>query len=264
MQKTDPLELYIDLRVRLLAGDYPAGHLLLATDVAAASRVTKPAALGVLNALTTDGYLQKQGKWFSPVIWTSSMISECAERLDILIGLSGRQTAENALHKISEIPSLVDYQDPFLAVSERHYLAFMEATRLFFRAGERRGLAEVVFRLVPQAFYRTVWNHGLTLETLPGKLCESLPLQDAAQSGAMDRVAELLRTMWLSPVKDSKSARMTEADAVWRSQELASRNCVRESDVRGRLLSLSHPAYASSLPVATGAGNEPCLVVLTD
>ena len=203
MHKPEPLELYIDLRARLLAGEFPKGHLLLGPDIAASSGVTKSATLGVLNALSTDGYLQKYGKWFSPLTWTRSMMSECAERLEIFLDISFNQTTESDPDRDSKVLALARTLERLSADDERHFLALMDATRLLFRAGERRGLAEVVFRLIPQAFYRRVWNDSIVVRTVLEKLSNPPSLGVITQPGEPSSLAEVVRTLWLSSIEGS-------------------------------------------------------------
>lgn len=253
MAKPSPLNVYLALRVRLLARDPKLAERMFAQDIADEYGVSKSVVLGVLNALVTDGYLHKHKKSFSSASWTLDMLMEGTDRLEVFIDLSIDRdlTGSCALR-----PRAVSMLDAALAVGiddERFYIAMMELVGFVLRSGDDHGFSTAAFRLVPQAYYRWVWNLLVSPkvegegEGAIGNLKRAIRTIDLLSGDGVS--AEFLEGLW-SSLKNALKA-VAEANPMLECpiEDLAIRNAIREHDVRARMLTLSHPSYPLYLPL---------------
>lgn len=249
MSKPDPLQLYLDLRRQLLGQAFDADGRFSAQDVADATGYSKAATLGVLNALTTDGYLQKHPKTFSQVRWTPRMLDECAARLSVFVGISASRVAGEGGRRLQKTRELIGYLDQFHHTDERYFVGLMEGFSVLLRSGDRKALSEIAHRVIPQSFYRLVWNLLGPSGTEPFVGPAIATFYDRAAAGDRNGCEEALRGLWsglgsgLEAVASANPRLQLDADF------LAGANNLREHDVRGRTLTLTHPAFPSYLPI---------------
>lgn len=67
MPQVAQLALFLDLRRRILSHELVPGERLVTKTFFEATSLTKPATMGVLNALSTSGYLNRHYHSFSVV-----------------------------------------------------------------------------------------------------------------------------------------------------------------------------------------------------
>ncbi|WP_243995484.1 hypothetical protein [Novosphingobium album (ex Hu et al. 2023)] len=249
MMPTDkPLNFYLDLRRRLLAGEFAAEKRLVTKQFSAESGLSNSAILGVLNALATDGYLRKQHKSFSPVLWTPCMIEAGVDRLEIFVEICCTRLLRESGHRLAKFVQLAGEMNAWAFSDERYYLKSMECLAVLFGAGERRTIGEVANRLLPQAFFRILWN----LLADAGGLLWLRELRSASgfclPDGRLDLIA-----IWLSVRASITEVLLGGEEIILDRSRIADHNRVREADLRARTLPLVHLAHPIMLPlVETG------------
>ena len=253
--------LYLDVRRGILSHKFAPGERIVTKTFSDGTGLTNSATVGVLNALATDGYLTKHQRSYTVATWSLENVLECTDRLEVFVETcAARVIIEKGprLETMQHITAELMDTDP---LDETFYLLAMEWFRELFGAGDRQMVASVAHRLIPQAYHRIVWLL-LTAAPNPGKIVRkivaaNLEWLEGGLRGFRKRqvgIFEELRRAYLASVSADPAFRFDE-------DQLAGRMEVREPDVRGRLLALSHPFYPLLLPADRSPGAVTAITV---
>ncbi|MGE4404346.1 hypothetical protein [Pseudomonas sp.] len=254
------LNLFLDLRRRILAQEFGVGERLTATPFLGAG-LTRSATLGVLNALATGGYLDKHHNWYTRTVWTRDSLLECTDRLEVLVEICATRVLHEQGPRLQQLHSAAVQMAEADPIDEAYFLRSMRWLALLFEAGDRRAIGEVAYKLIPQAFYRILWNlvtstPGLrkVLRTISRNNVEALEGSVAILRQSQTKVYTDLRRAIEVGLRANPSLKFELSD-------LQARNQVREADIRGRTLDLTHPAYPLYLGIDRTPGPALSLVV---
>lgn len=249
------LALYLDLRRGILSNKYAPGERLVTKAHSDATGLTNSATMGVLNALATDGYLKKHQRSYSVAAWSLENVLECTDRLEVFVETcAARVLIEKGprLESMQRISAELMDTDP---LDETFFLLAMDWFRELFGAGDRPTVASVAHRLIPQAYHRIVWLI-LTAAPNPRKSVRKLV---AANLEWLEGGLRGLRKRQVGIFDELREAYSSSASAGlplrFDEKELAGRLEIREPDIRGRFLALSHPYYPLFLPADRSVGS---------
>ncbi|WP_158250591.1 hypothetical protein [Novosphingobium sp. HII-3] len=205
--------------------------------------LSRPATIGVLNALASDGYLNRHQKSYTRAIWTAENILECADRLEVFVQISTtRVVAEKGprLIGLQRLAGVLVDTDP---KEEAFYLRSMEWMSILFRAGERRTIAEVVYKLIPQAFYRHLFNLMVGRSALRTMIAKVARFNRDSLNGDIAHAHQNQAEVY-SNLRRAIDIALSQNPAMKFDLEALSHcNNVREPDIRDRTLAMSHPYY---------------------
>jgi hypothetical protein len=263
MPQVAQLKFFLDLRRRILAHEFQPGERLTATTFLDVG-LTRPATLGVLNALATGGYLVKHHNFYTRAVWTADSLMECTDRFEVFVEICATRVIHEQgprLQRLHQLALQMAETDP---ADEAFFLQSFAWVGLLFDAGERRVIAEVAYKLIPQAYYRILWNLVISkpallkvVRAIARHNVEALEGDVAQLRKSQTNVYENLRRAIDIGLRSNRSLRFDP-------DEFAGRNAVRESDVRGRTLAMTHPSYPQFLGVERKPASVPPLVVQTD
>jgi hypothetical protein len=147
---------------------------------------------------------------------------------------------------------------------EAYFLQAIDWLALLFEAGDRRAIGEVAYKLIPQAFFRILWNLIIAKPALR-KIVRAISRHNVE---ALDGDVSDLRDGQSSVFANVRRAIEVglHANPLLRFDmaSLREHNRVREADVRGRTLALTHPAYHLFLAVDRQPALAMSLVVQQD
>ncbi|MBT0671794.1 hypothetical protein HT136_25845 [Novosphingobium profundi] len=246
------LELYLAFRCRLLTGDFMADEGTGSRAFAEEAGLPYQASVGLLNGLSSDGYLERRGHSYFPVLWDQNRLSDCFDRLGVLVGICARRIVADDV-RMKRFREVVSASIELKIDDENLFLKYIEGISLLFSAGSRSNLSEVVGRIVPPAFFRVCWN------TVAGKrICTRLRrlvndwCEMETEKHIADVEASIIKT-WLdlrAQVLDKVSKPDENCHAINRTESL---NRVRERDFRGRAVNMSLPAFPILIPFLTAS-----------
>jgi DNA-binding GntR family transcriptional regulator len=242
MPQVAQLTLYLDLRCRILAHEFEPGERLTASTFSDVG-LTRHATLGVLHALATGGYLNKHHNYYTRTVWTADSLLECTDRLGVFVEIcAARVVSERGvrLQRLQDLAVLMAAADP---ADEAYFLHAIDWVSLLLEAGERRAISEVAYKLIPQAYYRILWN----LVTSNSSLRSVVQAISRHNVEALGGDVSLLRDRQTGVYANLRRAiaigLRANPSLRFDRDDLAARNLVREADVRGRTLALTHPPY---------------------
>jgi len=254
MPQVAQLNFYLDLRRRLLAHEFSADERLVTKTFTDATGLTHSATIGVLNALSTDGYLVKHKRSYTPAVWCSDSMLECTDRLEIFVEICAARVIRERgarLKKLQQLACVMASTDP---ADEAFLLSALEWVGALFGAGGRRTIAEVAHKLIPQAYYRLLWllliSHP-SLRKVVGKVAaQNVKALEGDLPGVREgqvKIFENVRRALELGLSSNPSLRFDRGQLLGRSE-------AREPDVRGRVLAMSHPVYPLFLPADRSSG----------
>jgi DNA-binding GntR family transcriptional regulator len=236
MPQVAQLEFYLDLRRRLLAHEFGSDERLLTKAFTEASGLTQSATIGVLNALSTDGYLLKHKRSYTPAVWSSDSMLECTDRLEVFVEICAARVIRERgvrLQKLHQLACVMASTEP---EDEAFFLRSLEWVAALFEAGERRTISEVAHKLIPQAYYRVLWlllTSSSSLRNVVRKLAaKNVKTLEGDLTGARAIQAGIFENVRRALELGMSSNPSLSFDRV----QLDGRVEVREADVRGRLL----------------------------
>lgn len=248
MPQKAQLDLYLELRRGLLARAFPMAPLPSSRLLAKEKGLSTGAAVGVLNALLTDGYLERQSSYYSPRQWTPEGIVECTYRLEIFSEICASRLANEEGERLSWLRKMDKGMSNLDVDSEAFYLALMNYLVVLLGAGDRRAIGEVAHRLLPQAYFRIVWNLLLDADQKFMVIDEGRSFVTLMESGDADAAKRSLAGVWEEMRSRIKAGLADNPDLVFTREDVIRRNTVREPDIRGRVLPLAYPAFPPYLP----------------
>lgn len=260
MPQIAQLNFYLDLRRRLLAHEFEPGERLTATTFADA-RLSRHATLGVLHALATGGYLNKHHNYYTRAIWTADSLLECTDRLEVFVEICATRVIHEQGPRLQQLRGLASQMADTNPADEAFFLHAITWMSVLLEAGERRAIAEVAYKLIPQAYYRILWNLLISNQRLQS-VVRTIARQNVA---ALEGDVSQLRDRQTAVYEDLRRAidiGLRANPSLWFNPKVfASRNGVREADVRGRTLALTHPPYPQFLGIDRKPASALALVV---
>lgn len=248
MPQKAQLDLYLKLRTRLLARDIPTGPLPSSRLLAEENGLSAGAAVGVLNALLTDGYLERQGRHFNPRRWTPEGIIECTYRLEIFSEICASRLANEEGERHSWLRKMDKRITRLDVRSEAFYMAMMSYLVVLLGAGDRPAIGDVAHRLLPQAYFRIAWNLLLDADHKFMFIEEGRSFVSLMESGDAEAAKKSLVGLWERTRARIKGALAGNPILFFRMEDIVRRNTMREPDIRGRVLPLSYPGFPPYLP----------------
>lgn len=254
MPQVAQLEFFLDLRRRLLAHEFGADERLVVKAFTDATGLTQSATVGVLNALSTDGYLLKHKRSYTPAIWSPDIMFECTDRLEVFVEICAARVMRERGVRLRKLQQLACVMAKTKPDEEAFFVRTLEWLAALLEAGERRTISEVVHKLIPQAYYRVLWlllTSSSSLRNVVRKVAaQNVEALEGDLAGVRESqveiVANVRRALELG-ISSNPSLRFDRA-------QLDGRVEVREADVRGRLLAMSHPFYPLFLPADRSRG----------
>lgn len=252
MPQVAQLRFYLDLRCRILAHEFEPGERLTATTFADVG-LTRHATLGVLHALATGGYLNKHHNYYTRVVWTADSLLECTERLEVFVEICATRVIHEQGARLEKLRTLAVQMATTDPADEAYFLQSMNWLSLLFEAGDRRAIAEVAYKLIPQAYYRVLWN--LIIER-PGlrKIVNAISHHNVeALEGGVANLRDSQSNVYAQLRRAIEIGLRANPLMQFDIPSLRAHNRVREPDVRGRTLALTHPPY----PLFLGIDRQP-------
>jgi DNA-binding GntR family transcriptional regulator len=248
MPQVAQLNFYLDLRRRLLAHEFSADERLVTKTFTDATGLTHSATIGVLNALSTDGYLNKHKRSYTAAMWSADSLFECTDRLEVFVEIcAARVIVEQGprlktLHRLAGVMANTDPED------EAFFLRCLEWLAALFEAGERRTISEVAHKLIPQAYYRVLWLLLTSSSSLRNVVRKVAAHNLKAMKGDLAGVRERQVTIFANVRRALELGISSNPSLRFDRKQLDGRVEIREADVRGRILAMSHPVYPLFLP----------------
>jgi DNA-binding GntR family transcriptional regulator len=261
MPQVAQLQFYLDLRRRLLAHEFDPDERLVVKTFMDATGLTQSATVGVLNALSTDGYLLKHKRSYTAALWSSDSMFECTDRLEVFVEICAARVIRERGVRLETLHRLACVMANTNPNEEAFLLRSLEWVAALFEAGERRTISEVAHKLIPQAYYRITWlllTSSSSLRNVVRKVsAQNVKALEGDLAGVRDSQVEIFasvrRALELG-ISANPSLRFDRA-------LLDGRVDVREADVRGRLLAMSHPFYPLVLPADRSRGTASALTI---
>lgn len=261
MPQAAQLSFYLDLRRRLLAHEFSADERLVTKTFTDATGLTHSATIGVLNALSTDGYLNKHKRSYTPAVWCSDNMLECTDRLEVFVEICAARVIIEQGPRLKKLHRLAGVMASTGPEDEAFFLKAIEWLAALFEAGERRTISEVAHKLIPQAYYRVLWllvTSSSSLRNVVRKVAaQNVKALEGDLPGIRDSQAMIFQNVRRAleiGISSNPSLRFDRA-------QLDGRVEIREADVRGRVLAMSHPVYPLFLPADRSPGNAVPLTV---
>lgn len=255
MPKVAQLDVYLDLRMRLLAHEIPTSERIVAKTISEATGLTQSATIGVLNALSTDGYLNKHKRSYTPAMWSLDNLLECTDRLEIFVEICAARVIIEQGPRLAKLHQLAGVMASTSPQEEAFFLRSLEWVAALFEAGERRTIAEVAHKLMPQAYYRILWLLLTSTSSLRNMISKVAAQNVKALEGDLAYVRESQVSIFGNLRRALEICASSNATCRFGREQLQGILEVREADVRGRLLAMSHPVYPLFLPADRTPGS---------
>lgn len=248
MPQVAQLNLFLDLRCRILAHEFGPAEKLTATTFSDVG-LTRAATLGVLNSLATGGYLDKHHNFYTRSVWTADSLLECTNRLEVFVEICATRVIHEQgprLHRLRGLAVRMAETDP---ADEAYFLQAIDWLALLFEAGDRRAIGEVAYKLIPQAFLRILWNLIIAKPALRRIVSAISRHNVEALDGGVSDLRDSQSNVFANLRRAIEAGLHANPLLQFDMAALREHNSVREADVRGRTLALTHPAYNLFLAV---------------
>lgn len=248
------LELYLALRSRLLSRDFHTEEGIGTRAFASEVGLSHKAAIGLLNGLSSDGYLERRWRSYFPIDWNRERLTDCFGRLAVLVGICARRIADDEA-RLKRLREIIRTARGLRLDDENLFLKFLEALSVLFNSGHRSSLAEVANRIIPPAFFRICWTvfagRAICAEFLGLVSNWSSMETEASAAEAKMLIVEVWRDLRAEVFAASESG-----DDLFGLARVERLNQLREMDFRERAVSMSLPAFPILIPFLT-ASSEP-------
>jgi len=252
MPQVAQLHFFLDLRQRILAHEFEPGERLTATTFSDVG-LTRQATLGVLGALATGGYLTKHHNYYTRAVWTADSLLECTDRLEVFVEICATRVVHEQGPRLQRLHQLAVQMAETDPADEAFFLHSTAWVGLLFDAGERRAIAEVAYKLIPQAYYRILWNLLISTPALLDVVRAISRHNVEALEGDVPQLRESQTNVYENLRRAIDIGLRANPLLRFDPNEFAARNLIRESDIRGRTLALTHPPY----PLFLGINRKP-------
>ncbi len=260
MPQVAPLEFFLDLRRRLLAHEFGPGERLTATSFSDAG-LTRHAASGVLHALATGGYLNKHHNYYTRAVWTAESLLECTDRLEVFVEICATRVLHEQGARLQQLHRLAVQMAETDPLEEAFFLHSITWISLLFEAGDRRAIGEVAYKLIPQAYYRILWNLVISTPALLGIVRTMARQNVTALEGDVSQLRDGQINVYENLRRSIAIGLRANPTLRFDPEAFGARNLVREADIRGRTLALTHPFYPLFLGVDRKSASAVQLVV---
>ena len=184
---------FVDLRERILFGEFPAGSPLFAEDIVSHLGVSMNMARQLLLSLGGAGYLTRRGRSYVVSTFTKEQVEEWRLALCAFVEIGAVRLALEGGGRLREAEQFLNASVRRVDVNHEDFFIGAMALTTMVLGGPRSTLAQLVEQFIPQAFFRLLWLSDAYADRT-GFLVEAgdrfLP---AARSGNLEAVREACR-----------------------------------------------------------------------
>jgi DNA-binding GntR family transcriptional regulator len=148
---------YIELRERILFGEFPAGTSMTFDDIAAHTGVSASMARQLLIALAVGGYITRSGRGSVVSTFTKEQVEEWRLALGAIVEIGALRLALVGGPKLEAAAAFLDQHVRDVSVDEEAFFVGSVAYTTVILGGNRSTLSQLVEQFIPQAFFRLLW-----------------------------------------------------------------------------------------------------------
>lgn len=148
---------YIELRERILFGEFPAGTSMTFDDIVEHTGVSASMARQLLMALAVGGYVTRSGRGSVVAAFTKEQVEEWRLALCAIVEIGALRLALVGGQKLEAAAAFLDEHVRNVSVDDEAFFIGSVAYTTIILGGNRSTLSQLVEQFIPQAFFRLLW-----------------------------------------------------------------------------------------------------------